>query len=206
MDSRIRALEARRATDAAAVAAARAASDARVATAGLREFAGGVDAAEATLKATTVGLVTREDFLARRDAAEAAAAADAASAGAKRPAPADDDGGRAAKRSAATAKLSFAVDEEEEEDGGAAPLAPLALRGSLKDPTARTDFLPDADRDAREAELRAALRAEYEANQEVKGERERREGRVLLPAHTPNTLTTHHPTLPLTHSASKPPP
>lgn len=161
---KIRALEARRAADAASTAAARAASDARVATAGLREFAGGVDAAEATLKATTVGLVTREDFLARRDAAEAAAKA---AGGDKKRAAADDETGRAAKKAAA-AKLSFAVDDEDEddeEDGAPAPF--LATRTTLKDPTARTDFLPDADRDARAAELRAALRAEYDARQEA---------------------------------------
>jgi len=145
-------------------------------------------AVEAAFKTETVGLVTRDQYLARRselekelgaagDAARAAAAAAAARAAA--------EAARSKARATARAKLSFddgeeedeggevaAVEEEEEEapttTADAVPAGPSApppppTAGVGKDPTATTHFLPDAAREAEEAALRASLREEFEA-------------------------------------------
>lgn len=43
----------------------------------------------------------------------------------------------------------------------------LRLKKVGKDPTARTDFLPDKEREAEEAAVRAQLKKEYELRQKV---------------------------------------
>ncbi len=43
----------------------------------------------------------------------------------------------------------------------------LRLKKLGKDPTARTDFLPDKEREAEEGAVRAQLRKEYELRQKV---------------------------------------
>ena len=44
----------------------------------------------------------------------------------------------------------------------------LRLKKLGKDPTARTDFLPDKEREAEEEAVRAQLRKEYELRQKVR--------------------------------------
>ena len=233
---KIRAIEAKRAADKEALEKAKSEAEKRSNRTALREFgAGESEAAEAAFKAGTVGLVTREQFLATRDRAEAAAK-EAAAEEKKRKrremmmSSAGGGGGggvsaaaaaAAAKRAAARGKLSFGDDdgeEEEDEDdedddeggeeeekdaerregGEVAPAAttttttattttatttmtttttadgdksespppPQQRRRLAKDPTVRTDFLPDADEEAREASLRAALLEEFEEQRE----------------------------------------
>ena len=53
----------------------------------------------------------------------------------------------------------------EEED--AAVKEQLRRKRMCKDPTARTDFLPDKEREAEEEAVRAQLRKEYELRQKV---------------------------------------
>ena len=226
---KIRALEAKRAADREALERARADAEKGSNKTALREFgAGESEAAEAAFKAGTVGLVTREQFLATRDRAEAAAKEAAAEEKKrKRREMMSSAGGgvgggggggvsaaaaaAAAKRAAARGKLSVGDGEEEEEEedddddddeeeeaeeeeeekekqdaerreGGEAattttncagggegglPGPPQQQRRRLaKDPTVRTDFLPDADEEAREATLRAALLEEFEEQRE----------------------------------------
>ena len=43
----------------------------------------------------------------------------------------------------------------------------LRLKKMCKDPTARTDFLPDKEREAEEEAVRTQLRKEYELRQKV---------------------------------------
>lgn len=80
-------------------------------------------------------------------------------------------------------KLSFGDDEEEEEEEGeadgakidgigpqvrtvpAAPVAAPAARGFGKDPTVRSDFLPDREREREEEALREQLKSEWLAQQ-----------------------------------------
>jgi len=234
---KLRALESKRAADREALEKAKLeAEKSGSGKTALREFGQGEsEAAEAAFKAGTVGLVTREQFLATKEKAEAAAR-EAAAEEKKRKrregmmssgsvsGGAQGGGGvsaaaaaAAAKRAAARGKLSFGDgeeeedeeedeedDEEEEEDGdeegdaaerrkegaGATTtttttttttanndnenndndkplLAPPQQRRRLaKDPTVRTDFLPDADEEAREAALRAALLEEFEEQRE----------------------------------------
>ena len=223
---KIRALEAKRASDKEALERAKSDAEKGSNSTALREFgAGESEAAEAAFKAGTVGLVTREQFLATRDAAEAAAREAAAeekkrkrreamsSSSAAGGGGSGGGGGAsaaaaaaAAKRAAARGKLSFGDGEgdgedddgdeededegddekEEEEDaerregdgeGKAAAAAATANNSDIpppqhqrrrlaKDPTVRTDFLPDADEEARERSLRAALLEEFEEQRE----------------------------------------
>jgi protein FAM50 len=202
----------------------------KVANAGLKQFGSSkAEAYEAAFKSETVGLVTREEFMAKRNtiaqrlqeeearekaAAEAAAAAD------------KERRKREKAKAKARAKLSFLGgddDEDEEEEaaegaveeeagrgaagaggsggdgaggsGGdnntagpsdeqqqqeqhldraasgaaAGPSAPPAAKRPKigKDPSVRTDFLPDRDREAYEEELRAKLKREWLAQQEA---------------------------------------
>ena len=119
--------------------------------------------AEAAFKAETVGFKTLADFTAATAAAAAAASAAAAAASAgpsSLPAPPP-----AAKRKRPV--MSFGDDEEEEEVGAAAATVPASRPAARlgKDPTVATDFLPDADREAKLARLRVELSAEWEAEQ-----------------------------------------
>ena len=58
------------------------------------------------------------------------------------------------------AKEEAAAAESEEKEQ-------LRLKKMCKDPTARTDFLPDKEREAEEEAVRAQLRKEYELRQKV---------------------------------------
>jgi hypothetical protein len=53
------------------------------------------------------------------------------------------------------------------EAAGAAAAAATAARKLGKDPSAKTDFLPDREREAAEAAVRAQLKKEYELRQKV---------------------------------------
>jgi protein FAM50 len=170
---------------AAASAAAPAALDAR--------FSGSTSAAaeaDALFRRRTVGLVTQEEYAAAQEAAAAlevelksagggggggggggAARRWPGARGAAAPAPAV----AGVKRMAPT--LSFEGEEEEggggEGGGGGGAAASAASRrgGPRKDPTVATSFLPDAEREAREASVRAAARAEWAALQDrIRGE------------------------------------
>ena len=60
--------------------------------------------------------------------------------------------------------------QAEEEPGAAEDAAEkeqLRRNRMCKDPTARTDFLPDKEREAEEEAVRAQLRKEYELRQKV---------------------------------------
>ena len=152
---KIRALEAKRAADREALERARADAEKGSNKTALREFgAGESEAAEAAFKAGTVGLVTREQFLATRDRAEAAAK-EAAAEEKKR------------KRREMMSSAGGGVGGGGGGGEGGLPGPPQQQRRRLaKDPTVRTDFLPDADEEAREATLRAALLEEFEEQRE----------------------------------------
>lgn len=164
----------------------------KVLNAGLKQFGSSTsEAYEAAFKTETVGLVTREEFMQKRNtiqqrlqeeearekkAAEAAAAAE------------KERRKRDKAKAKMKVKLSFIDDGDEEAgdeaDAGAAPertasgaaastsgdegRAPAAKRAKLgKDPTVRTDFLPDKDREAMEEELRQKLKQEWVDQQEA---------------------------------------
>lgn len=165
------------------------------ANAGLRQFgAGTTEALEHAFKTETVGLVTREEFVEKRQTiaerldAEAKRQRDAAEEAAWR-----DKEAQRAKRAKAEQKnkLSFGDDFDDDDNEGegqevddmapkVVPRAPAQSAGAPaaatppperryatlgKDPTVRADFLPDRDRDRKEEELRAALRKEWALQQ-----------------------------------------
>lgn len=126
---------------------------------------------DAALVSRTIGLMTREEFVAGREAAEAAVAAEDAALERER------ERARGAKkkrrRTGSASALSFdeteeidpeeAMDEEETvfmnrpNDG----IKERRRVGLGKDPTARTEFLPDREREEAEARERAEIEAEY---------------------------------------------
>ncbi|KAK9833477.1 hypothetical protein WJX81_008314 [Elliptochloris bilobata] len=172
-------------------------SDANVDAAGLKTFgAGKLEVIEAAFKNETVGLVTREEFLNKRNTLQARQ--DEEVARQKRAAEAalqqeKEERQRKKARLAARSKLSFAGEEEDEAvgedgDGGASAAgrsggavasssaavgaAAAAARGHRlgklgKDPAVPTDFLPDADREREEEQLREQLKREYELRQQL---------------------------------------
>lgn len=125
---------------------------------------------DAALVSRTVGLMTREEFVAGREAAEAAVAAEDA---ARERARARAEGTKKKRRTGSASALSF--DETEEIDPEEAmdeeetvfmkrPIDGMKERrrmGLGKDPTARTEFLPDREREEAEARERAEIEAEY---------------------------------------------
>ncbi|CAL8471113.1 g10655 [Coccomyxa elongata] len=169
-------------------------SDANVDGSGLRQFGAGTsETLEAAFKIETVGLVTREEFLSKRETLKDRM--DEAKAQAKREADKalnQEKLERSRKKAklAAKTKLSFGGDDEEEGDAkeateaagvpdkeapgkvhqadkdssGAQQAAPRKLG---KDPTAQTDFLPDHEREAQEVAVREQLRKEYELRQKL---------------------------------------
>lgn len=95
-------------------------------------------------------------------------APDAALAVAQAAPAADVDDSAAAQQAGAGGGARVEADGQPGAEGGAGgaaggEVAPVRRIG--KDPTVRTDFLPDAERDAREAEQRAALKRQWEEEQ-----------------------------------------
>ena len=109
-------------------------------------FASGTADVNAALSSATVGLVSKAEFTRRREELEKAAE------------PADEK-----KKGAAASTLSFAEDEGEEE---------VVKRPKLgKNPSVDTGFLPDREREAAAEAKKAALAAEWQAEQDrVKAE------------------------------------
>lgn len=67
-----------------------------------------------------------------------------------------------------TARLQEHMAEQDaEEERDAEEREQLRLKKIGKDPTAKTDFLPDKEREAEEEAVRAQLRKEYEFRQKV---------------------------------------
>ena len=137
--------------------------------------------AEDRFKASTVGLVSADDFKRKRELAELAVENEkrVRERALKR---IKKKRKRAQKR--ALANLSFSVDDEEDASGdiggfkascGGGDMADSVDLGpkkrSKKCPDVDTSFLPDRDREAKAAALRSHLKKEWEAKQEViKGE------------------------------------
>lgn len=148
-------------------------------------FVGNTDSIEETLKKSTIGLVSAEDFKKKREELEEYKQRQAA----KTNEIAEEKRKKKEKKTTKP-KLSFAMDDEEEE--GMAPLAKkrksAAPSGSsstlpssdstsaeerssskrrlLKNPGVDTSFLPDRARDQEEAKVRETLRQEWLAKQE----------------------------------------
>ncbi|CAL5228756.1 g11943 [Coccomyxa viridis] len=165
-------------------------SDANVDAAGLRQFGTGTsELDEQAFKDSTVGLVTRDKFLHMKNTIQERREEEAAQA--KREAEQQQEQGKKLRQQkkaklAARTKLSFAQEEDEEEDteqNGSAKehkeeqdaaeerddeeREQLRLKKLGKDPTARTDFLPDKEREAEEGAVRAQLKKEYELRQKL---------------------------------------
>ncbi|CAK0782364.1 hypothetical protein CVIRNUC_005652 [Coccomyxa viridis] len=162
-------------------------SDANVDGAGLRQFGTGTaELDEQTFKDQTVGLVTRDKFLHMKNTIQERKEAEAAQA--KRKLDQQQEQEKLLRQQkkaklAARTKLSFAQDDEGDEDAeengaakaeeeagaaeDAAEKEQLRRNRMCKDPTARTDFLPDKEREAEEEAVRAQLRKEYELRQKL---------------------------------------
>ncbi|CAG9467118.1 unnamed protein product [Pedinophyceae sp. YPF-701] len=136
-----------------------------------------IEQADAAFRNETVGLVTKEQFIAKRDTiADRLAAREA-----ERKAQEADDKKRAQERRRkerekrlAQQKLSF-LDEEDAEDVDAPPAArppsgapPLKRSRVAKDPTIDTKFLPDKAREEEERRLREELRERWRREQEAR--------------------------------------
>ncbi|KAK2080377.1 hypothetical protein QBZ16_000230 [Prototheca wickerhamii] len=143
-------------------------------------------AVETAFKNETVGLVTREEFMEKRATISNRLLEE------KKRHRAEEEEAEMKERDEQKAqrakkerklKLSFGDDEEEEEEEGeadgakidgigpqvrtvpAAPVAAPAARGFGKDPTVRSDFLPDREREREEEALREQLKSEWLAQQ-----------------------------------------
>ncbi|KAK9807062.1 hypothetical protein WJX72_012353 [[Myrmecia] bisecta] len=158
------------------------ASDANVDAAGLRQFGAGVsEVLETAFKNETVGLVTRDEFVAKRQTLQERIEEE----NRKRKLEAEEQASkekelqRAKKeKSKRKAVLSFAEEEEEEQaqeeedptqNGAAAPSPsrPVKFAKLGKNPGVHTDFLPDKDREAAEEKLREQLRKEFLLRQQA---------------------------------------
>lgn len=74
------------------------------------------------------------------------------------------------KKAAAAAKLSFADEEADEGDGATEPITKFGKFG--KNPTVKTDFLPDRDREIEDAKEAIRMKAEYKEAIKAKMEAE----------------------------------
>mmetsp|Transcript_10483 Transcript_10483/g.26865 ORF Transcript_10483/g.26865 Transcript_10483/m.26865 type:complete len:328 (-) Transcript_10483:353-1336(-) len=139
--------------------------------AGLRKFGVGTsEVLESVFKAETIGLVTKEQFVEKRETLKERYELEE-----KRKAEEEAERKRKEKEKrkkqkqkleSQRAKLSFA--EEVEEDEEAEEEEELAPGKKVKkNPLVETDFLPDRDREKEEAELREKLRKEWEEKQDV---------------------------------------
>ena len=151
---------------------------------------------DAALRATTVGLLSISEFRSAQAEAEAAAhraTAPPPPPPAARTATAAAASAVGAKRKRAPASLLSFVDEVDGDDSNGPPPLPAsrpattgasttsdtvpapggvtsttaASKTMVKDPTVATSFLPDATREAMEAELRSKLAAEWAATQDA---------------------------------------
>lgn len=128
-----------------------------------------VERVDAAFKASTVGLMTREDFVRRQEEIEDGLAREKAEKEEReRKAFEDKEKRRKRKRAAkASHKLSFDDDEAEEggdgeeNDGRNIKSSTKSGFGLGKDPTVDTGFLPDKAREEAELAERAQIEAEY---------------------------------------------
>jgi len=184
--SRVRALEGKREKELEELERKRKEAEARSDAAGLMAFGTSERAAvDAAHSAATVGLVSRADFLAARDRAEAQAEAEAeakkaAGVAASEKARDAQRAARDAQRKRERAALSFAADDDSDEDdsddddgrpppkraAGRAGVGSDLGRGLGKDPTVQTDFLPDRAREDRAARAREELAAQWHARED----------------------------------------
>eukprot|EP00899_Mesostigma_viride_P002290 jgi/Mesvir1/12061/Mv00347-RA.1 len=147
-------------------------------TGGLLQF--GVASASETLetafKKETIGLVTREQFVEKRQSIQQKLADEAVQRREENEATdiANRKSKKAKKVQGEKVRLSF-VGDEEEEDGDAAPAMPPPKSGKYaslgKNPHVETSFLPDREREESERKLREDLREQWNKKQErVKNE------------------------------------
>mmetsp|Transcript_4399 Transcript_4399/g.12345 ORF Transcript_4399/g.12345 Transcript_4399/m.12345 type:complete len:327 (+) Transcript_4399:152-1132(+) len=145
-------------------------SESAVAGAGLRKFGAGTsEVLDTVFKNETVGLQTRDQFVEKRmtlkERYEEEAKRKREEEEEKKRKDKEKKKRRKEKLEREKAKLSFADDEEEAEDLAAGETAVKSIKPK-KNPTVRTDFLPDRDREKEEAELREQLKREWEEQQE----------------------------------------
>ncbi|CAD7698806.1 unnamed protein product, partial [Ostreobium quekettii] len=150
-------------------------SKAKLENAGLRRFgAGSSEVLDTAFKRETVGLVTREEFMQKRSTIEERieeAENRRLREEHEKVLAAKEERKRKRAKLAAQAKLSFAGEEDEESeehgsdgqcDGGEDDANGGVKRPRFakygKDPAVETNFLPDADRELEEAELREKLK------------------------------------------------
>lgn len=166
----------------------------KVETAGLRQFgASKTEVLETAFKNETIGLVTREEFIQKRTTLQERVEEELQrkKREAEEAAISEKERRRQLKnKQAAKPKLSFLGDDEEEEqevqtvgnkkskaqpddpgatgsDSDTLPGKKLKFSTLGKDPTVKTDFLPDKDRERLEEELREKLKKEWVAKQEA---------------------------------------
>ncbi|GAB5361089.1 hypothetical protein AAMO2058_000684700, partial [Amorphochlora amoebiformis] len=124
-------------------------------------------AVEDRFKASTVGLVTAEDFKKKRRLAEMAIANEKRI---RERAMAKIRKKRKKERKRALSSLSFATEgeegEDEEEEAPVRPVGPKKKKKTKKCPFVDTSFLPDKDREDEEIRLREELKREWKTNQE----------------------------------------
>ena len=141
---------------------------------GIRRFdAGTSEIVEHAFKTQTIGLVSKEEFVEKRQTlAEELEGSTERKRKAEEQATADERNRKQIDTIRKKNKLSFAIDDEEEEEDGEQSFVMPKNGGSLgKDPTVATEFLPDRDREIEENRLREQLKKEWIQKQaEIKAE------------------------------------
>ncbi|PWN30354.1 XAP5-domain-containing protein [Jaminaea rosea] len=134
-------------------------------------FTSNTDSIEETLKKSTIGLVSAEDFKKRREELEELKRREAAKTSELQDEDKKDK--KRKKKGAAKPTLSFSVDEDAEEEEVSVPSkAAKNANGSSsskrlqKNPGVDTSFLPDRAREEEERRIRESLRQEWLKKQE----------------------------------------
>ncbi|KAI9139365.1 XAP5, circadian clock regulator-domain-containing protein [Paraphysoderma sedebokerense] len=127
---------------------------------GSDRFVAYTESVEDQLKRDTVGLVTFEEFRAKREQLEKKRALES---GQQK----DELKPKKKKKKADKSKLSFAMDGEEEADEGSNGSTQTSKEEVGKNPDVDTSFLPDREREELERKERERLRKEWLEQQEI---------------------------------------
>ncbi|UZJ52395.1 hypothetical protein CBS101457_001715 [Exobasidium rhododendri] len=135
-------------------------------------FTSKTDSIEETLKKSTIGLVSAEDFKKRREELEEHKRREAAQTDELR---ANEKAQKKKNKKESKSKLSFAMYDEEDDDGDSFPttkkakreVAEIVKKNNLKNPAVDTSFLPDRDREEQDRLAREELRQDWLRKQEI---------------------------------------
>eukprot|EP00210_Caulerpa_lentillifera_P000967 g933.t2 len=176
-ETRIRRQEKEREEQIQRIAELKKETEAKVISAGLRRFGTGhSEVLDNAFKNETVGLVTREEFLKRRNSLEEKQLEDRTRKGVLSEAldRSKKDSKKHKRKEKTAVLLSFNEDDEEsgEVPEDSSPSSKQAMKKQRlskygKCPTVETEFLPDIDRDREQAKMRKELKEEWKKQQEL---------------------------------------